>query len=78
MADWQSDVAAAPLATVAATRELIFYLNGEYVPESRATVSVMDHAVLYGDGVFDSLFVWEGRIHKVKEHLDRFYCGAQA
>ena len=58
--------------------EPIFYLNGEFVPQSQAKVSLMDHSVLYGDGVFDSCFCWEGKIHKLDAHLDRLYRGAQA
>lgn len=61
-----------------AEKESVFYVNGEYVPESRARIPVTDHAVLFGDGVFDSLFVWDGFIHKIDAHLARLYRGAHS
>lgn len=53
--------------------ERIIYVNGEFVPESQARISVLDHAVLYGDGVFETVVSWNGRVFKLEEHLDRFY-----
>ena len=42
--------------------ESIVYVNGEFVPESEARISVLDHAVLYGDGIFETACAWNGRI----------------
>jgi branched-chain amino acid aminotransferase len=53
--------------------EPIIYVNGTFVPESKATISVLDHAVLYGDGVFETALAWDGSIFKLDEHLNRFY-----
>jgi branched-chain amino acid aminotransferase len=53
--------------------EPIIYVNGEFVPESQARVSVLDHAVLYGDGVFETACAWNGRIFKLDAHLDRCF-----
>ena len=53
--------------------ERIIYVNGEFVPEKDARISVLDHAVLYGDGVFETVVSWNGRVFRLKEHLDRFY-----
>jgi branched-chain amino acid aminotransferase len=58
--------------------ERIFYVNGEYVPESEAKISVTDHAFNWGDGLFDAFPCWEGKLHKIDAHLDRLYRGALA
>lgn len=58
--------------------EPIVYVNGEFVPEPAARISVLDHAVLYGDGVFETVFAWHGRIFKLEEHLDRCYRSMRA
>ena len=54
------------------------YLNGELVPPERATVSVFDHGLLYGDGVFEGIRIYNGRIFRLHEHLHRLYDGAHA
>lgn len=51
--------------------ESIVYVNGEFVPESEARISVLDHAVLYGDGIFETAFAWNGRVFKLDAHIDR-------
>lgn len=53
--------------------EPIIYVNGAFVPESDAKISVLDHAVLYGDGVFEAAFAWNGRVFKLDEHIDRIF-----
>lgn len=58
--------------------EPIVYVNGEFVPESQARISVFDHAVLYGDGVFDTSCAWAGYIFMLDEHLARLYRSLQA
>ncbi len=60
------------------TKELIIYLNGEYVTKSDAKVSVFDQGILYGDGVFEGIRVYNGRVFKCKEHIDRIYNTAKA
>lgn len=50
----------------------VAYVNGEFVPAEEASVSVFDHGLLYGDGVFDTLFAKYGLIFKLDEHLARF------
>ncbi len=51
----------------------ITYLNGAYVPQEAASISVLDHGILYGDGVFDTLVTWNGIAFKLDEHIDRLY-----
>lgn len=56
---------------------LIIYLDGEYVPEERAVVSVFDHGLLYGDGVFEGIRAYNGRVFKLHDHLIRLYESAR-
>ncbi len=64
---------ASPVPTVRAV-----WINGELVPPAEATVSVFDHGLLYGDGVFEGIRMYGGRILKCKTHLDRLYASAKA
>ncbi len=57
---------------------LVIYLDGEYVPEERAVVSVFDHGLLYGDGVFEGIRAYNNRVFKLEEHIDRLYESAKA
>ena len=57
---------------------LIIYLNGDFVPEEEAKVSVFDHGLLYGDGVFEGIRSYNGRVFKLDEHLQRLYDSAKA
>ena len=58
--------------------ELLIYCNGEYVPKSKATTSLYDHGFLYGDGVFEGIRAYNGRVFKLREHVDRLYDSATA
>jgi branched-chain amino acid aminotransferase len=51
--------------------EPIIYVNGDFVPQSQARISVLDHAVLYGDGIFETACAWNGRIFKLDAHIER-------
>lgn len=57
---------------------LLIYLNGKLVPEDEAKISVFDHGLLYGDGVFEGIRGYNGRIFKLDEHLYRLYASAKA
>ena len=54
------------------------YLNGKLVAKEKATVSVFDHGLLYGDGVFEGIRAYHGRVFKLEAHIDRLYKSAQA
>ena len=54
------------------------YIDGEYFSESEAKVSVFDHGLLYGDGVFEGIRIYHGRIFRLSEHLKRLYESARA
>jgi branched-chain amino acid aminotransferase len=57
-------------------RELLVYIDGQYYPKSQAKVSVFDHGLLYGDGVFEGIRAYSGSVFKLKEHVDRLYRSA--
>lgn len=57
-------------------RELQIYVDGAYYPKSQAKVSVFDHGLLYGDGVFEGIRAYNGSVFKLKEHIDRLYRSA--
>ncbi|MCS7139925.1 MAG: branched-chain-amino-acid transaminase [Candidatus Nezhaarchaeota archaeon] len=59
-------------------KEPLVYINGELVPKSQAKISVFDHGFLYGDGVFESVMVYNGVAFKLREHIDRLYDSAKA
>ena len=59
-------------------KELIVYVDGVYYPKSQAKISVYDHGLLYGDGVFEGIRAYNGVVFKLKEHVDRLYRSAHA
>ena len=56
---------------------MIIYSNGKFVPDDQAKVSVFDHGFLYGDGVFEGIRAYNGKIFRLKEHLDRLFDSAK-
>lgn len=58
--------------------ELLVYLDGKFVPESEAKISVFDHGFLYGDGVFEGIRAYDGKVFRLREHIDRLYDSAKA
>jgi branched-chain amino acid aminotransferase len=57
-------------------KELLVYIDGEYYPKSQAKISVFDHGLLYGDGVFEGIRAYNGSVFKLKEHVERLYRSA--
>ncbi|MBI2472682.1 MAG: branched-chain-amino-acid transaminase [Planctomycetes bacterium] len=57
---------------------LKIYINGQIVPQEEAKISVFDHGLLYGDGVFEGIRAYNGKIFTLDEHLDRIYDSATA
>jgi branched-chain amino acid aminotransferase len=53
------------------------YIDGKYYDERDAKVSVFDHGLLYGDGIFEGIRVYNGRVFRLKEHIDRLFCSAR-
>ena len=58
------------------TEELLVYIDGKYYPKSEAKISVYDHGLLYGDGVFEGIRAYHGIVFHLKEHIDRLYKSA--
>src|ERR1044071_2659374 len=54
------------------------YIDGKFYDEKNAKVSVFDHGLLYGDGIFEGIRAYNGRVFKLKEHIDRLFCSAKA
>jgi branched-chain amino acid aminotransferase len=53
------------------------YLDGAFVPSEQATVSVFDHGLLYGDGVFEGIRAYNGLVFRLDEHISRLYDSAR-
>src|SRR5690349_8443577 len=54
------------------------YVDGKYYGERDAKISVFDHGLLYGDGIFEGIRAYNGRVFKLKEHIDRLFYSAKA
>ena len=54
------------------------YVSGKWVDEEEAKISVFDHGLLYGDGVFEGIRIYNNRVFLLNEHIDRLYDSAKA
>ena len=54
------------------------YIDGKYYDPKNAKISVFDHGLLYGDGIFEGIRAYNGRVFKLTEHIDRLFCSAKA
>ena len=54
------------------------FIDGKYYDERDAKISVFDHGLLYGDGIFEGIRAYHGRVFKLKEHVDRLFYSAKA
>jgi len=54
------------------------FIDGKFHSERNAKVSVFDHGLLYGDGVFEGIRIYHGSVFKLKEHIDRIFYSAKA
>ena len=57
---------------------MIVYLDGKFVDSTEAKVSVFDHGLLYGDGVFEGIRIYQGNVYRLDEHLERLEQSAKA
>ncbi len=62
----------------AAKKSSIIYLDGAFLPEAEAKISVFDHGLLYGDGIFEGIRFYNGRVFRLEEHLDRLWDSARS
>jgi branched-chain amino acid aminotransferase len=63
----------AQTASARGSSDLFVYVNGKLLRKQDASVSVWDHGLLYGDGVFEGIRAYSGVVFKLKEHIDRLY-----
>ena len=56
----------------------VVWIDGKYYDRDTAAISVFDHGLLYGDGVFEGIRAYEGRVFRLDQHLDRLYASAKA
>ena len=61
-----------------ATKEARIYIDGKFYAEADAKVSVFDHGLLYGDGVFEGIRFYNGRVFRLEEHLERLWDSARS
>jgi branched-chain amino acid aminotransferase len=54
------------------------YIDGKYYDEHTAKISVFDHGLLYGDGIFEGIRAYNGRVFKLQEHVDRLFSSAKS
>ena len=63
---------------MAVTSERLVYLDGQWVPQDQARVSIFDHGFLFGDGVFEGIRAYGGRPFRLQEHIDRLFESAHS
>ncbi len=60
------------------SKELYVYIDGKYLTKSEAKISVYDHGLLYGDGVFEGIRAYNNKVLKLEEHVNRIFASAKA
>lgn len=59
-------------------KEPVVYMDGKFLDKSKAVVSVFDHGLLYGDGIFEGIRAYNGTIFRLADHIDRLYDSAKS
>jgi len=59
-------------------KEPLVYVDGKFAPKSKAVVSVFDHGLLYGDGIFEGIRAYDGSVFRLVDHIDRLYDSAKS
>src|SRR6266446_4052010 len=67
-----------PRPTTAGVKDSKIYIDGKFYPEKDAKVSVFDHGLLYGDGIFEGIRFYNGRVFRLEEHLARLWDSARS
>src|ERR1022692_2675054 len=65
-------------ASKGAVKESMIYIDGKFYTQTNAKVSVFDHGLLYGDGIFEGIRFYNGRVFRLEEHLDRLWDSARS
>src|ERR1700692_1571026 len=64
--------------TAVGIKEWKIYIDGKFYSEADAKVSVFDHGLLYGDGIFEGIRFYDGRVFRLEEHLERLWDSARS
>src|SRR6202158_5982179 len=64
--------------TAARSKQLQIYIDGKFYSEANAKISVFDHGLLYGDGIFEGIRFYNGRVFRLDEHLERLWDSARS
>src|SRR5438876_4753928 len=67
-----------PRPTSVGIKEAKIYVDGKFYSEADAKISVFDHGLLYGDGIFEGIRFYNGRVFRLGEHLDRLWDSARS
>src|SRR3989449_6052195 len=67
-----------PRPTAVGVKDAKIYIDGKFYSEADAKISVCDHGLLYGDGIFEGIRFYNGRVFKFAEHIDRLFDSARA
>ena len=59
-------------------KEPVIFVDGKFLPKSKAVVSVFDHGLLYGDGIFEGIRAYGGNVFRLVDHINRLYDSAKA
>src|SRR5437016_1369839 len=62
----------------AIARAMKIYIDGKYYSEKTAKISIFDHGLLYGDGVFEGIRAYSGRVFRLHQHLERLFNSSRA
>src|SRR5450631_448542 len=65
-------------ASKGAVKESMIYIDGKFYTQTNAKVSVFDHGLLYGDGIFEGIRFYNGRVFRLEEHLERLWDSARS
>jgi branched-chain amino acid aminotransferase len=76
--DVEVTAVAAPAAKTSATKSPQIYIDGEFFDQADAKVSVFDHGLLYGDGIFEGIRFYNGRVFRMEAHMDRLWESARS
>ena len=68
----------AAAAKTSAAKSLQIYVDGEFFDQANAKVSVFDHGLLYGDGIFEGIRFYNGRVFRMEEHMERLWESARS
>ena len=68
----------AKAAVKPAVKDSMIFIDGKFYSQANAKISVFDHGLLYGDGIFEGIRFYNGRVFRLEEHLDRLWDSARS